>query len=107
MNQLESLKIMLGLENTTEKDKTLGLILSFVSSRLLGVIKRELVPPELEWIVVEASIVRYNYLSSEGMSAHAVDGLSMTFKDYMDDINRWIEDNEVPPIDANGLVVFK
>lgn len=112
MNQLDSLKIMLGLENTTEKDKTLGLILSFVSSRLLGVIKRELVPPELEWIVIEASIIRYNYLSSEGMSAHAVDGLSMTFKgdllsDYMDDINRWIDENEEPPIDADGLVVFK
>lgn len=112
MNQLESLKIMLGLENTTEKDKTLGLILSFVSSRLLGIIKRDLVPPELEWIVVEASVIRYNRMASEGMKSHAVDGLNMTFKgdvldDYMDDINRWIEDNEIPPIDANGLVVFK
>lgn len=112
MNQLENLKIMLGLENTTEKDKTLGLILSFISSRLMGIIKRELVPPELEWIVVEASVIRYNYLSSEGMSVHAVDGLNMKFNgdvldDYMNDINRWIEDNEIPPIDAVGLVVFK
>jgi len=112
MNQLESLKIMLGLENTTEKDKTLGLILSFVSSRLVGMIKRELVPPELEWIVVEAAVIRYNRMASEGMESHAVDGLSMKFtgdifEQFMDDINNWIDENNEPPLDIDGLVVFK
>ena len=112
MNQLENLKIMLGLDDTTDKDKTLGLVLSFVSARLCGIIKRELVPPELEWIVVEASVIRYNRMASEGMESHNVDGLSMKFtgdifSDYMDDINRWIDDNNEPPIDVDGLVVFK
>lgn len=112
MNQLESLKIMLGLENTTEKDETLGLILSFVSSRLIGIIKRDLVPPELEWIVVEASVIRYNRMASEGMESHAVDGLTMKFtgdifEQFMGDIQHWIDENTEPPLDVDGLVVFK
>ena len=52
------------------------------------------VPVELEYILVEASVARYNYLASEGMQSESVEGHSAVYFDpfvkYMDDINRYI-----------------
>ena len=51
-------------------------------------------PGELEYIVTEVSIARFNRIGSEGLSGHTVEGEALTFKDndfdqYADDIQAW------------------
>jgi hypothetical protein len=61
------------------------------------------VPTELEYIVVEVSIVRYNRIGSERLSNHNVEGESMSwseeddFKPYTAEINGWLAQQEEPP----------
>lgn len=50
----------------------------------------EEVPPELEYIVYELSVIRFNRIGSEGMSAHSVEGESISFSD--DDFLRFQSD---------------
>ena len=67
----------------------------------------EEVPTELEYIVTEVSIVRYNKIGSEGVTSHSVEGETMSFSDndfkgYLDDIEVWKnKKNEV-----KGVVKF-
>lgn len=93
---LEDLKRMLGLsgQNDEELDKKLGWILEATRARLkvlLGGIDPE---NDLDYIITEVSIVRYNRIGSEGMSSHNVEGetasfLSSDFDPYMDDIQAY------------------
>lgn len=77
---LENLKSLLGFTDTSH-DVTLSLILASVTSRLklrLGGIEP---PEELEYIIVDVALIRYNRIGSEGFQNHSVEGESMQFKD--------------------------
>ena len=81
---LEELKILLGFnkdEPNTERDRRLQLILDNTRARLklrLGGIEP---PLELNHIILEASINRYNRIGSEGVKSHDVEGERMEFKE--------------------------
>ena len=70
------------------------------------------VPTELEYIVVEVSVVRFNRIGSERLSSHNVEGESMTwteeddFKPYTAEINGWLSQQEEPPKYV-GRLMFK
>ena len=75
--------------------------------RLKTLLDVEEVPSELEYIVTEVSIVRYNKIGSEGVTSHSVEGETMSFSDndfkgYSNDIEVWKnKKNEV-----KGVVKF-
>ena len=48
------------------------------------------IPRQLEYIVTEVSISRFNKIGSEGTSSHTVEGESMAFND--DDFNIYLND---------------
>ena len=79
---LEELKILLGFnkdEPNTERDRRLQLILDNTRARLklrLGGIEP---PLELNHIILEASVARYNQIGSEGIKKHGVEGENMEF----------------------------
>lgn len=93
---LDDLKRMLGLSDQKDEqlDKKLNWILNTTKARLkvlLGGIDPE---NDLDYIVTEVSIVRYNRIGSEGLSSHNVEGenssfLSSDFDPYMDDIQAY------------------
>lgn len=113
---LEKLKMMLGLSQVTgatgatgatggsDLDTKLQWILDTASQRLkilLGGVDD--VPEELEYIVVEVAIIRYNRIASEGMSSDTVEGESLTwdsgdFDGFKGDIEAWLENQD----DGNG-----
>ena len=79
---LGKIKNLLGIsaEDTT-LDEKLQLIITMAVSRLklrLGGIEP---PEEMNHIIIEVSIVRYNRIGSEGLSSHTVEGESLTFSD--------------------------
>lgn len=87
--------------------KTLDVIIRLTTNRLKTLLGVEEVPTELEYIVTEVTIVRYNKIGSEGVTSHSVEGETMSFNDndfkgYLNDIEVWKnKKNEV-----KGVVKF-
>lgn len=76
---LENLKMLLGLENDESKDDLLSLIIKLVTARLTILLGGIEPPEELEHIIVEVAVARFNKIGSEGFSSHSVEGESMNF----------------------------
>ena len=101
--ELQDLKTMLQL-NTTDQDGLLNLIIKNTTKALrfkLGLSVGKVFPPELDYIVLEVCVRRYNRLKNEGMASYSQEGESITFKsddfdDFQDDISAWKEANDVP-----------
>ena len=101
---LEQVLTLLGISDPTDEvTSLLNTIISMTTQRLqlrLGVAS---VPAELEYIVVEVSVVRFNRIGSERLSSHNVEGETMSwwqeddFKPYMVEINGWLAQQEEPP----------
>lgn len=77
---LEELKLLLGIEDTS-LDEKLNLIIRLTSSRLKVLIGGIEIPEELQYIVTEVSVIRFNRIGSEGLSSHGVEGESLSFTD--------------------------
>lgn len=110
---LKDVKILTGVDN----DKIVT-IHSQIEGRLLRRLNRALpdlkeVPLELEYIVTECTIARYNRIGSEGMSQESMDGHTATYQsvelsDYEEDILDYIHSKTEEPILTNttGKVRF-
>lgn len=106
---LDDLKRMLGLASREdgELDRKLEWILDTTRARLkvlLGGIEPE---NDLDYIIMEVAIVRYNRIGSEGFQSHTVEGesvgfLSSDFDAYMDDIQAY-KDQKNLDISKGGI----
>lgn len=112
MSQVEDkILSLLGEVNEIQVETLIDLVNRQLINRL-KVYKKDIseIPAELEYIVVETVIARFNYLGSEGMKAESVEGHTMTFDEnylnrFDDDIELWAEANGY--IDnGKGKVVF-
>lgn len=94
---LDELKIMLGIEeNDADANDLIELIVKLTTQRLKNKLGGVDVPSELDYIVFEVSVMRYNRIGSEGMSAQTIEGKSETFKDsdfdeFKGDIADWLD----------------
>lgn len=93
---LNDLKIMLGIVNDDSLDDKLNIIISSVTSRLKVLLGGIEVPQELNHIILEVSIIRFNRIGSEGLSSHSVEGESLGFAEddfaqYQDEIKAYLE----------------
>ena len=86
---------MLGLpEEDISQDKKLQLILDAAKSRLKLLLGGIEPPEELNYIILDVAIIRFNRIGSEGLSSHTVEGESLSWSDndfagYMDDIRAY------------------
>lgn len=93
---LTQLKVMLGMPYTqTPKDEQLQLILDSTTNRLKSLLGGIDPPEELEYIILEVAVIRYNRIGSEGLSAHSVEGESQRFGTddfaaYREDIRNYL-----------------
>lgn len=89
---LENLKILLGIDaSETSIDAKLSLLLSMATARLKNRLGGIEPPEELEHIIIDAAIKRFNRIGSEGLTSHSVDGESYSFAD--DDFSEY--DSEI------------
>ena len=86
---------LLGDDIEEEQVETLITLVTSQLRNKLTMYKPDIVeiPVELEYIIVESVVARYNYLGSEGMDSETVEGHTMNFREYY--INRFDEDIEV------------
>lgn len=90
---LDDIKILLGITGNEIDDK-LETIQRAVDSRLRVLLGADEAPEELEYIVNEVTVIRYNRIGSEGMASHSVEGESIAYSDndfagFMTDIDAW------------------
>ena len=88
---LEAVKTLTGVDN-----EQITAIYIMYEKRLLRRIQRSLpdtvtIPPELDYILTECTIARYNRIGSEGMQSESMDGHSANYvdkdlRDYEPDI---------------------
>ena len=94
---LNDLKILLGIDTAdAELDGKLNLIINAAKARLKLLLGGIEPPAELEYIILEASVIRFNKIGSEGLSAHTVEGESLSFTDndfagFADEIQAYLE----------------
>ena len=94
---IEDLKVLLGLDETDDQtERRLNLILDATKRRLKFLLGGLEPPKELEYIILDVSVIRYNRIGSEGLSSHSVEGESLSwssndFAGYMDDIQSYLD----------------
>lgn len=96
---LADVKTLLGVTGNVLDDQLIAIIQS-VSDRLkllLGGIEQ--IPVSLAYIVTEVSVIRFNRIGSEGISAHSVEGENLSFVDddfaaYRGDIQAYLNAQE-------------
>lgn len=89
---LDNLKIMLG----DDQDAKLTLIMSMTKSRLKLLLGGIEPPEEMNHIVLEVSLMRFNRIGSEGLKSHSVEGEILTFSDhdfdgFANEIQAWLD----------------
>lgn len=75
---LEQIQLLLGVD---DEDTLLETIVNLTTSKVLSRIKEKVVPVELEYIIIEASVARYNRIGSEGLKSESVDGRTQSYED--------------------------
>ncbi len=94
---LDNLKMMLGIPtDDKDLDSKLKLILSNTTARLKLLLGGIDPPDEMNHIVLDVAIMRFNRIGSEGLSSHSVEGESLTFTDsdfdgFKSEIDAWLE----------------
>lgn len=94
---LDELKLILGIEsNDMGADELIELIVSKTTQRLKNKLNVDTVPTDLEYIVFEIAVKRFNRIGSEGMTAQTIEGKSETFAEsdfdeFKDDIQTWLD----------------
>lgn len=100
---LKDLKTALDIDETdSSNDDVIELVIKRTKQRLLAKLKMQPnsnVPTELEYILFEVSIRRFNRINNEGMKSYSQDGESVTFNEddftgFENEISQYLSDNE-------------
>lgn len=82
---IKDLKVILDIDSTdSSSDDLLNLVVKRTKQRLLAKIKKgpdETVPNQLEYILFEVSVRRFNRINNEGMKSYSEDGENVTFNE--------------------------
>lgn len=97
MAVVDDVKKLLGIEECDPGlDARLSIIIRHKEQQLLSYLPQGTakVPPELEHIVCELAIARFNRIGNEGMSSFSQEGESITYESneinpYLDEIDAW------------------
>lgn len=79
---LEHVKMLLGFQDDdAERDQRLNWIIDSAKARLKMLLGGIEPPEEMNYIITEVSIVRFNRIGSEGLETHIVEGEHQLFRD--------------------------
>lgn len=98
---LNNLITLLGLDEAELDEQTkakLNLIISGATARLKLLLGGTTPPEEMNHIILEVSVARFNRIGSEGLTSHTVEGESLSFTEndfdqFSDEIQAWLSSN--------------
>jgi len=76
---LQEVKVFLSIA-ATDRDGLLGLLLDNAQTQLISRLDGDVIPAELQYIVDEVAIIRFNRIGSEGMATESVEGHSAKYE---------------------------
>ena len=100
------------VKKLTTDNEVVELIYQRMEERLLERLGTQIIPRQLEWIVEEATIERFNRVGSEGMKSESVEGHSVTYDmgdvldPYESAIQDYLDSLEPEPDRKKGVVYF-
>ena len=86
---LNRVKTLLGV---TDNDELIYEIVEITKSKILNYINQEELPQELEFILVEMAVSRFNKIGSEGFSSESTDGKSISYEDDFGTYKQYLDD---------------
>ena len=86
---LNRIKTLLGI---TDNDELIHEITELTKSKILNYINEVELPLELEFVLVELTIQRYNRIGSEGIVSESVDGKSVSYEDVFENYKPYLDD---------------
>ena len=88
---LNRIKVLLGI-SSNDNEELLIEIIEITKSKILNYINKTELPMELEFVLIELSIQRYNRIGSEGISSENVDGKSVSYDDDFIGYKHYLDD---------------
>ena len=86
---LNRIKTLLGV---ADNDELIHEITELTKSKILNYINETELPNELEFVLVELAIQRYNRIGSEGIASESVDGKSVSYDDDFENYKPYLDD---------------
>ena len=86
---INKIKILLGI---TDNDELLNEIIEITEYKILNYINKKTLPDELEFILIELSIARFNRIGSEGFASESVDGKNISYDDGFENYKTYLDD---------------
>ena len=88
---LNKVKTFLGIIDN-HNDELIEEIVEITKSKILNYINEIELPKELEFILIELSIARFNKIGSEGFSSESTDGKSISYEDDFEIYKQYLDD---------------
>ena len=107
-NIVNRINLVLGLEG---RDELLTEIVRLVGMPILLYIKQKEMPTDLEWILVELAIKRYNKIGAEGFTEEKNDNIQNKYEEnmlseYIPFLDAWIKENSVEEVETSKVRFF-
>lgn len=88
---LNRVKVLLGISNN-DNEELLREIIEITKSKILSYVNEAELPKELEFVLVELSIQRYNRIGSEGIASESIDGKSVSYEADFEGYKHYLDD---------------
>ena len=75
-----------------DNDELIYEIVEITKEKILNYINEKELPKELEFILIELSIERYNRIGSEGIASESVDGKNVSYEDNFENYKTYLDD---------------
>ena len=86
---LNRIKTLLGI---TDNDELICEIVEITKSKILNYINQEELPQELEFILVEMAVSRFNRIGSEGFASETIENKNITYEDDFEIYKKYLDD---------------
>ena len=86
LNRIKTLLNIEGNENLIYE------IVNITESKILNYINASEMPKELEFVLIELSVQRFNRIGSEGISSESIDGKSVSYDDDFTGYKHYLDD---------------
>ena len=86
------MKVLLGITDNADNEELLYEIVEITKSKILNYINRTKIPKELEFVLVELSIQRFNRIGSEGIASESIDGKNVSYDDDFVGYKHYLDD---------------
>ena len=88
---LNRIKVLLGI-SSNDNEELLIEIVELTKSKILNYINEAELPLELEFVLIELAIQRYNRIGSEGVASESIDGKTTSYEDNFESYRQYLDD---------------